>query len=606
MTVSYSFGREVYDLVTFYAYVKAALSTVVSTTTNDGTLAVTFPAALSAPDQATLATLVSGYPNTSQTLDKVTSVRRVSVGNATTTPLAAAGTYTGFFEDVTAYSGLAVTIYADVPGTLFLQFSAAGAAIDNAITFAVPAGGASFACAVYAPYVRVYFVNGAVPQTAFRISLLCHAMAAGAPTVELTEPSIADGAEAQLSRVVVTGRQQNGKYLNVPMGPLGGLSINAQTTAFDQLCTESLFPLVQLDFAYAVNPEVTVTALVGSGTVVQSGNMAVISSGAATSSSAALTSRKSARYRVGQGIRSVFTPVFAAPKAGNTQVCGLGNDSDGFFFGYDTTGAFGVLRRYNGTEYWTSRAAWNVDPMDGTGPSAQTISPQLGNVYMVQFQWLGFGMITFSIENGATGTFYPVHSIKYANTSAATTLYLPYLNCYAKCANSTNSTSVAMSLCCMSAFVEGTCVTFNGPKFGYTNYKSLTTSAFVPIMSIRSATTYQGKPNRISTYLRNVSASTDTRQIVFGIFKNPTTLTGATFATAISANSIISVDTAATAQSGGTLIFSFCCGNSTGISQVFAQYELSLEPGETMCCAAQVPTANITNACVGLNWVEDC
>ena len=43
--------------------------------------------------------------------------------------------------------------------------------------------------------------------------------------------------------------------------------------------------------------------------------------------------------------------------------------------------------------------------MDGTGPSKQTLDPEFGNVFKIQYQWLGFGAIIFSIENSVTGDF---------------------------------------------------------------------------------------------------------------------------------------------------------------------------------------------------------
>lgn len=597
---TYTYYREIYDVNALFQYVSASLPTLSSVTYNSGAITLTFPSALTSPQQTTLDGLITSYSNPQVVIGN-NNYRQISVGNSSTTPLLANASYTGFFEDVSSFSTVSVVVTSDQAAAasgLQVQFSIDGATVAKTVSMS----GSSLIVNVYSQYARVVYTNGAVNQTSFELQTIYSYARSTDTTISVAAPDISDGAESKLCRSVITGKTTNGTYLNMPIDVEGGLKLGLQRTAFDQLAVESMFPLVQLDFAYAINNETTVTTVTGIGSVAQSGNLAVLSSGTLINSSAALASRKSVRYRTGQGIRCMCTPVFAAPRAGNTQICGIGNSSDGFFFGYNGT-AFGVLRRYNGADTWTPQTSWNADPMNGTGRSGMTLNPQLGNVYMIQFQWLGFGMITFYVEETTSGLMHPVHRIQFANTSSSTTLYVPYLNTYAASTNTTNATNVAMNVCCMAAFVEGN-VTFNGPKFGVSDYLTTTSRPFVPVFSIRSSTTYAGKTNRISAYMRNVTVSSDTRQIIFALIKNPT-LTGAVWSS-VASNSIMQTDTTATALTGGGAYFNLCLGNSTGLSQIFQLYELSLEPGEILCCAVSVPTAQSTVACCALNWVEDC
>lgn len=79
---------------------------------------------------------------------------------------------------------------------------------------------------------------------------------------------------------------------------------------------------------------------------------------------------------------------------------------------------------------------WNIDTCLDMGtlelnylknPSGFRLDPTKGNVYKITFQYLGFGSITFSIENTENGLIIPVHQIQYANTSINPTLRDPNL-----------------------------------------------------------------------------------------------------------------------------------------------------------------------------------
>lgn len=79
------------------------------------------------------------------------------------------------------------------------------------------------------------------------------------------------------------------------------------------------------------------------------------------------------------------------------------------------------------TNNWVFQENWNIDKCDGTGPSGFVLNPQKGNIYQIEYEYLGFGSITFSVENTATGGLSPVHRIKYPNTEVDTSLEGPHM-----------------------------------------------------------------------------------------------------------------------------------------------------------------------------------
>jgi hypothetical protein len=85
----------------------------------------------------------------------------------------------------------------------------------------------------------------------------------------------------------------------------------------------------------------------------------------------------------------------------------------------------------------TNVELWNGDRCSDQGslqqnyihnPSGFRHNPQLGNVYRITYQYLGFGNITMFIEQPETSFFIPVHQIKYANTSTITNFGDPSFN----------------------------------------------------------------------------------------------------------------------------------------------------------------------------------
>jgi hypothetical protein len=90
--------------------------------------------------------------------------------NGTTTPLAGAGTAT--LEMQAGREDWVVgMVFADQAGNIFIEQSMNGTNWDLSTTYAVAASdGKGFKEEIFAPYIRVRYVNGATPQTAFRMT----------------------------------------------------------------------------------------------------------------------------------------------------------------------------------------------------------------------------------------------------------------------------------------------------------------------------------------------------------------------------------------------------------------------------------------------------
>ena len=126
------------------------------------------------------------------------------------------------------------------------------------------------------------------------------------------------------------------------------VTILGPLTAFDELLVANLDPLIQLQYPYNANTRLVSSLIAGSGTVTVENSLVLLSTGTTTGSDVLFRSVRDAHYQPAQGIRNRFTAIFQSSGTEETSVgWGIGNESDGFFVGYDGT-EFGFLHRSGG------------------------------------------------------------------------------------------------------------------------------------------------------------------------------------------------------------------------------------------------------------------
>ncbi|HEY0891799.1 MAG TPA: hypothetical protein VGE32_02010, partial [Cellvibrio sp.] len=346
--------------------------------------------------------------------------------------------------------------------------------------------------------------------------------------------------------------------------------------------------------------------------VTSSTNFALLQTTAAANSSATLTSDSRVNYYPGQGASGIFTAIFTTGVANSTQIIGLGNAQDGFFFGYNGT-SFGVMNRNNGVDTWIPQTTWNTDRFDGTGLSGVTLDPTKGNVYKIQYQWLGFGVIKFFIENPNDGTFVLAHIIRYPNANTSPSLLNPSLQLFASVANTTNTSNISLRNSSFVGFVEGqintglynrqTAANFSVTTSGGTPTKSVTTT-LNNILTIQNKATYQAEVNQVLVYPDELTIGNNTANpILVALILNPT-VGGTPAFTDVSTNtSVVSFDTAGTTITGGKLLMTFFVFSSTSMVLDLTDFGMRLIPGDRFVVAARSTTGTNT-VYITLGWKE--
>ena len=161
-------------------------------------------------------------------------------------------------------------------------------------------------------------------------------------------------------------------------------------------------------------------------------------------------------YRAGQSTLIDMTGILD-PSGGGTGVqryIGQLDDDNGFYF-MDDQGTIKVGCRSSVTgspvDVLTEQANWNVDTMDGTGPSGLTLDPTKAQIFFFDYEWLGVGVVRFAV-GGPRGE--PIYVHEFRNANALDSVYMSTPNNPLRYQMITTASSPASTMECMCAAVS--------------------------------------------------------------------------------------------------------------------------------------------------------
>ena len=194
-----------------------------------------------------------------------------------------------------------------------------------------------------------------------------------------------------------------------------------------------------------------------------------------------------------------------------------------------------------------------------------------------------------------------VHKIAYANNNTLPSLNNPTLPLSVEVDNTTNTTDIVVESASLSGFTEGIKEDLELLR-GESAAKASIGTTETPVLSLHNHTVFQGKLNRVVANLLGGDVSVDgTKPAIIRIRLNPA-LTGASFSDHDTNNSVISVDTTASAVSGGKLIDAQAVGKDGSIQLDFGK--LILHPQDTVTISIEA-TSGTTDTVTGVDWDED-
>ncbi len=183
-------------------------------------------------------------------------------------------------------------------------------------------------------------------------------------------------------------------------------------------------PLTMFDSSHRFDDnDLWSTATATSGAAVFNANQGLVDLNVTAASGSAVTRKtiKVFAYQPGKSLLVMNTFVMSAPKAGLTQRVGYYGVENGFYLEQANSDIAFVKRSYvTGSVVNTPvlQADWNVDKLDGNGPSGLTLDLTKAQILWMDLEWLGVGSVRIGFV--INGQFILCHTFQHANIITST------------------------------------------------------------------------------------------------------------------------------------------------------------------------------------------
>jgi hypothetical protein len=162
-------------------------------------------------------------------------------------------------------------------------------------------------------------------------------------------------------------------------------------------------------------------------------------------------------YQPGKSLLVINTFVMSTAKTNLRQRVGYYGVNNGYYLEQNNTTISFVERSFvTGSVVNTpvAKASWNVDPMDGSGPSGVTLDLTKAQILFMDLEWLGVGTVRIGFI--INGNFYVCHKFHHANLITSTYITTASLPLRYEITN-TGATSSASELkqICSTVLSEG-------------------------------------------------------------------------------------------------------------------------------------------------------
>jgi hypothetical protein len=276
-----------------------------------------------------------------------------------------------------------------------------------------------------------------------------------------------------------------------------------------------------------------------------------MSIGTASGDKATLESYRVFPYQPGKSLQIMQTFVMAPTKNNLRQRVGYFTRENGFYLEQHGSLVYLVKRSYISGEVVETRvpqSQWNIDTLNGEGPSDISLDLTKAQILWSEYEWLGVGSVRlgFAID----GFFIPVHAFHHANYTTSVYMTTASLPVRYEIENTGATASVsAFKQICSSVIANGG---FFKSTETWTATKSSATvgTDYYPLVAIRMAS---GRTDSviIPAEVNIFPTSADTFE--WALIRNPASITGGSWV-AHSPKNNVEYNTTATAISGGTEI----------------------------------------------------
>lgn len=281
-------------------------------------------------------------------------------------------------------------------------------------------------------------------------------------------------------------------------GQLKGFGDGAAIDAFARLRVSNPVTLFENKQVYDKQPLIWSEALTSGGNVIYNSNRAssTLTTNGTNGSSVIRQSKQRVNYQPGKSLLILTTFVLGAAGNNVRKRVGFFNANNGIFI-QQTSSALSLVRRsFVGgsiSEETVNQSAWNLDRLDGTGPSGITLDQAMSQIFMIDIEWLGVGRVRAGFVIDGIPIY--VHEFLHSNNLPSVYMSTPNLPIRYEITNTAAGDAGSLEEICSTAISEG-----GYSQLGVLRTTNRGTSAIgfkntdgkVPIMSIRLKSGYIG------------------------------------------------------------------------------------------------------------------
>jgi hypothetical protein len=201
---------------------------------------------------------------------------------------------------------------------------------------------------------------------------------------------------------------------------------------------------------------------------------------------------KVAAYQPGKSLLFMTTFIMNPPKVNLRQRAGYFGASNGLYIEVDGTTEPAFVERSSVTgsvvNTRVEQSNWNIDPMDGTGPSGLTLDLTKAQILWFDIEWLGLGTVRAGFV--INGQFVHCHSFHHANEITSTYITTASLPVRYEITNTgTTASSSKLKQVCSTVISEGGYELAGAPTHieipVATPYDLTNVSTYYPVISVR-------------------------------------------------------------------------------------------------------------------------
>jgi len=337
-------------------------------------------------------------------------------------------------------------------------------------------------------------------------------------------------------------------------------TVNGNVDAFGRLRSSQPTSIFDSKQIYDDQPLLfsTFTANGGTTTYVQAKAATTLNANANPAGRALRQTKRYLNYQPGKSQIAFITFNLNGVVANVAKSVGVFDDNNGIFFRINANGTIVMVRRSNVSgvvvDTEVPQALWNVDPLNGSGPSGVTLDVTKVQILVIDYEWLGVGSVRIGFDIGQAIVY--VHHFEQANIGTVVYMQTPNLPVRWEVANAgTPGAATTVDAICCSVQSEGglnPLAVQRTASRGVTGASANTT--LQSMFNIRLKSAY----NRATVFPLNGSVvTTDTGIDYYGqLILNPTFGVAPSGWTGVT-NSAVEYSTSVTTVTGGTVLSEF-------------------------------------------------